>query len=352
MTHYEVFKSLVDNAFDFLRRSTTELGKHPKYSLIHFCAAVELFVKARLMREHWSLIVMKPESANWDSFCKGDFNSVGLKEADERLRNIAGDGLSPVEYASFSDLTKHRNKLIHFQHPKQMKINELRAEVTAEQLRAWFYLNKLLSERWGGHFKKIAPRLRRMEGEMKKNVEYLDAVYKALAGQIAVETQKGARYVPCMVCGNEAVHLANSFGDLHWGTCRVCQYQDARVEVPCPRCLTDIVFLREWGGRCSGCGREYRPEDLVGILFDRDEAAAAQRDGDDSMAIGNCSFCQTTGVLVPFHDQYLCVNCFAISENHWPCSWCHEFTNVRIGPSVVEGCFACSSSREEWMDKD
>ena len=56
----EFFDSLVQNAIDFARRSVSEIRRSPKYSMIHFCAALELFLKARLLREHWSLVVTRP----------------------------------------------------------------------------------------------------------------------------------------------------------------------------------------------------------------------------------------------------------------------------------------------------
>ena len=51
------FDSLVRNAMDFLKKSVDELEESPKYSVIYFSTAVELFLKARLLREHWSLII-------------------------------------------------------------------------------------------------------------------------------------------------------------------------------------------------------------------------------------------------------------------------------------------------------
>lgn len=347
-----ILKSLVDNAFDFLQRSTRELEKHPKYSLIHFCAAVELFVKARLMREHWSLIVMKPESAKWASFCNGDFKSVGLEEADDRLRNIAGDGLSMEERSCFGELAKHRNKLIHFQHPRQSNISDLRAQVAAQQLRAWFYLHRILSERWSEHFKKIASRLRRMESAMRRKQEYLGPKFGALKQEMEEAARQGERYVRCPWCGFDALHLAKSLGELSWGTCRICEWPSTQLEVTCPDCKANVIFQNGGEGTCPGCGRDFEPKNLVEILVDDDEASLAIRDGDDSMAIGNCSFCGSTGTLIPFNDQYLCVSCLALSEDHWPCNWCGEYTNVRLGYSAVEGCFDCSDSREEWMDRN
>ena len=93
----ERFDDVVRNAFDFLRRSIDELETHPKYSVIHFYSAIELFVKARLLKEHWTLIVTRPEQADRAKFQRGDFQSVGLKEASGRLEKVVADGLLDEE---------------------------------------------------------------------------------------------------------------------------------------------------------------------------------------------------------------------------------------------------------------
>ena len=71
----DYFSRLVDNALNFLSRSIEDLQQSPKYSVIHFYAAVELFLKARLMKEHWSLVVTKPQDADWEKFVAGDFQA-------------------------------------------------------------------------------------------------------------------------------------------------------------------------------------------------------------------------------------------------------------------------------------
>ena len=70
------FSLVVENAFDFFKKSLEEFDKEPKYSVIHFHAAVELIMKARLLWEHWTLIITRPETANLKSFRSGDFQSV------------------------------------------------------------------------------------------------------------------------------------------------------------------------------------------------------------------------------------------------------------------------------------
>tara|TARA_B100000965_G_scaffold361709_1_gene343253 strand:+ start:503 stop:721 length:219 start_codon:yes stop_codon:yes gene_type:complete len=56
-TKEELFDSLVKNAIDFLDSSLDDLEKRPKNSIVDFYTSIELFLKARLMDEHWTLIL-------------------------------------------------------------------------------------------------------------------------------------------------------------------------------------------------------------------------------------------------------------------------------------------------------
>jgi hypothetical protein len=90
------FDALVENAFDFLREAIAEFRDKPKYSIIHFCAAVELILKARLLREHWTLVLRQPEKADLVKFKTGDFLSISVKEAVLRLDNILRESKGSV----------------------------------------------------------------------------------------------------------------------------------------------------------------------------------------------------------------------------------------------------------------
>src|SRR4051794_21942996 len=97
------FESLVVNAIDFLTQSAEEVESHPKYSVIHFCAGIELLLKARLLREHWSLVVTKPGEISKRKFEEGDFESVSMRQCFERLENVCGERLQE-ERESFLEL--------------------------------------------------------------------------------------------------------------------------------------------------------------------------------------------------------------------------------------------------------
>ena len=48
----DLAKKLVLNGFDFLTEAIASLEGKPKYSIINFYSAVEIFIKARLLHEH------------------------------------------------------------------------------------------------------------------------------------------------------------------------------------------------------------------------------------------------------------------------------------------------------------
>ena len=81
-----VLQCLLENAFDFLERGIEQFEHEPKYSVINFCSAVELFLKARLLKEHWALVVAK--NPKMDEFLKGDFKSINFVDLIPAIKNI------------------------------------------------------------------------------------------------------------------------------------------------------------------------------------------------------------------------------------------------------------------------
>ena len=88
-TSEDFLDSLVENAIDFLQTSLSQIQTSPKHSVINFCAALELFLKARLLVEHWSLIVLRPDAAELEKFKTGDFQSVSMAKRCAGLGTFA-----------------------------------------------------------------------------------------------------------------------------------------------------------------------------------------------------------------------------------------------------------------------
>ncbi|HEV7659990.1 MAG TPA: hypothetical protein VGO55_09115 [Allosphingosinicella sp.] len=102
-------RDLVSNAVDFLTLATEELKGRPKHSIIAFHSAVELFLKARLMQEHWSLVVTK--SPDLTSFQTGDFISVSFEDACHRLAKVVGSPLPEPTRRAFDNVRKHSQQV-------------------------------------------------------------------------------------------------------------------------------------------------------------------------------------------------------------------------------------------------
>lgn len=105
---------LIANAFYFLTGALQQIKDDPQRSVIDFYAALELFLKARLLREHWSLIVTKDPDIR--QFAKGDFVSVTFDGACNRIRRVLGQQIPQEAREAFDAVRKHRNRMVHFFH--------------------------------------------------------------------------------------------------------------------------------------------------------------------------------------------------------------------------------------------
>ena len=185
MNTKQLFTFLVENAIDFAEKSLEELKKkNPKHSLIAFCTALELFLKARLMLEHWTLLVSNPTNAKLQNFENGDFHSVSMEQALERLNDIAGEALLPQEKRIFRAIREQRNKMVHFFDPTtRASVRDLE-KVAAQEYSGWFHLHMILTNRWEQHFKRFHDHIERLSERLHQLREFLKIKFKELAHEI------------------------------------------------------------------------------------------------------------------------------------------------------------------------
>ncbi len=186
ITPIVLLERLVENALDFLTRAISEFQGAPKYSIIHFSAAVEQFLKARLMAEHWSLVVSNRQEADWGKFTGGDFQSVTIYEAVSKLEKVARSGLSKEAYSAFDTIAKHRNRAIHFFHTAHTNTQAQKElqKIAKEQLRAWFYLHRLLQNQWSNVFDPWLAQINSIEEQLKSYREFLSLVFEEVMPKI------------------------------------------------------------------------------------------------------------------------------------------------------------------------
>lgn len=343
MKDKQIFDALTHNAFDFLTRAVADLETSPKYSVIHFCAAVEMLLKAKLMREHWSLVVSKPQEASRVRFEAGDFASVTLAETRTRLREVAGVEISEPAWKSFDALSKHRNKMIHFYHSGVSGDSKEKERIATEQYLSWHYLHGLLQQ-WKSDFAGHQKEIQKAEAAMRGHRKYLAAKFKALGDEIKAQTASGVQVEVCDSCGYEAAVLKPFRKHIFLGRCLVCDHSGTQVEVECPGC-SESLMLTESYVACPECGKDITPEKVLDALVDPDKAHYAARSGDDNYNNINCDHCDGYHTVLPMEDKYLCCNCLGVFDQVQPCGWCNELNTGDMSDSYSVGCSHC----EGWI---
>ncbi|MDI3417289.1 hypothetical protein [Streptomyces luteolus] len=111
------------NGIDYLMSVTEHLTaadppapRDLKYAVLHLQGAVEVLLKVRLLREHWTFVFPDLDHAKTtrDAFDSGDFKSCTTETAVSRLKKIAGVEIGERPARALSRLTKSRNALQHF----------------------------------------------------------------------------------------------------------------------------------------------------------------------------------------------------------------------------------------------
>ena len=340
---HDFFNPLVANAIDFLKQSVSELQRRPKYSVINFCAGLELFLKARLILEHWSLVVAKPEAAVLEKFKNGEFHSVSMDETIRRLRNVAGETFTKHEERCFEHVREHRNKIVHFFHKTYTRRpNEaLLWQIVTEQCKAWFYLHGRLTRSWHDHFTKHQKQIERLDKQMRRHRAFLGAKFAALEPEIASGVSRGIEYIDCASCGFTAARVDEIESPAFETECLVCDARDTSLRVPCPGCSETIRVDDATQAYClnEDCEREIDLDYLVSEY-------APDHDPKDEPEIYYCAFCEHhKPSVIPLSDRFLCLFCVEFLDSVERCGWC-GFQIAGFDPegSSAFGCFMCSHS--------
>lgn len=349
----KMLKHLVGNAIDFLSKSISELQQYPKYSVINFHSAIELFLKARLMAEHWSLIVSPKREPDWIEFQQGKFLSVTLEESTQRLDKIAQSGLSSKQIDAFRSVSKHRNQMVHFFHEAETSAADERRVrgIVKEQLKAWYFLHDLLLGQWKSVFEEWSTQISDIDVKLREHHEFLKVVFDELKPAIAELENKGYEFQKCPSCGFTAEQHDIELNELYLSECLVCGLKENCIRVACKECDDGILlFHGEPSATCSSCDEEHGGNTLLEEFVDDTEAYLAAKDGGDYPFPINCGECCGYETVVEVgENEFLCTECFAVTDSYGVCEWCNdESTNLSEG-TMWSGCEFCDG-RAGWDD--
>lgn len=113
--------SALENALDYLRSAVLLLSDNPsrenlKYAVLHLAAGAEVIAKYRLQQHDWRLVLASnSEDTTYDEFRAGDFTSVSVLKAYERLKKRVGIDIGNDNLGRIKKLQKFRNQLQHFE---------------------------------------------------------------------------------------------------------------------------------------------------------------------------------------------------------------------------------------------
>jgi ribosomal protein S14 len=347
---------VLSNAFDFLEEAISQFEASPKYSVINFCSGIELILKARLMIEHWSLIV--DGSPNLQKFKSGAAKTLNFTELIPRIKDVTKDKIDDNIKNCFKRLADHRNRMIHFYHKAQTGTKEAEDEKTTiaiEQATAWYCLQKII-EQWIKNekcetiFKKCERGIAFLNTKMLEHNKYLQVVYENIKKEIENDQKKGIEYITCSSCsyptGKEIKLASNIYGH----KCKICSYLDPvkSVKINCPDCNNFITLteseIRKPTIQCISCGIQIDTESIKESL----DTDPATKDNYYDRVQANCPECSSYHSVIRHDDYFLCTNCLNISEEIEYCEWCGEAQlGGELGDSFYDGCLFCDGRRGE-----
>ncbi|EDY43211.2 conserved hypothetical protein [Streptomyces sp. SPB074] len=315
------------NGLDFLQSAVGHLdewegggARDVKYAVLHLYAAAEVLLKARLHAEHWTLVFAPSAKAikvTHEALENYEFDSVSLKEAIVRLRNIVQATITPAEEAQLEALGKDRNKLQHFGLTvSATKVEERTAKVLD-------FLIRFCDEQ-------LLPYLTN-ESELREAEKSLESLREGLTRVTAYGDQRMERI------GNE---LRKEGVENRTIECPECEklalvIEGSRTGLPTEEDSPDTAT-------CRFCGLS-RPTDILVPMYFGGRDGAPERPN-------TCPTCQQqnlgTGVLLhgAHETSAFCFTCLTPFPNLGWCSACGTATDRGETGSPLDLCESCSAS--------
>lgn len=319
---------VIGNALDFIARGAKDFWdeqlseeQQVKYSTIHLYEGIELVLKARLMKEHWSLAVSDLDQYKRESFEKGDFISVNYETARKRLDTICKVKIDDEANQAFNQLRQFRNRYVHF------TCDEPRASVLGVQLQAWHHALRMLEFGFLGNLNSDQlAQIGIIKKEMLQSEDFLNTRFKLAKPKIKEARDAGHLVAKCPTCGRKSLIIGDG-------------------EISCPVCGKSDMYPTD---AAEGYAAEKVPWWDI-------------KDGAEPTRVGWCEYCGDEAVVLADKDLrkqavkrlsttpgkaeevHVCFSCGEVMVGRWfkECGWCgaHFFRSDDESGAVT--CPAC-----------
>lgn len=293
-----VSEALLENAVDYVRvgcdNALTDTPTGWKYAVLHTFAGIELLLKARLAQKSWRLVVKetKKKCATAEEVAAGDFYSVGIEDAQTRLRENLQMEMEEADSQSIKSLQKIRNKIQHF----GLTVDEALAKSLAEKATIIFlkFTNAHFSEM---DFEDVREKAKALEGYVEFRMHEIRP-----------------------------------------------QLDEAEFVLECPECQQEAVVCADSQCHCKFCGGVFEAEKIA-----REEMRRGYAPGDDVDEPYTCPECENkTCFRLPddsAEERYACATCGERRSGD-PCSECNDFLTTEEGGV----CHSCWSDKKDEGD--
>lgn len=225
----EMTYTVLENGLDFVLHSINDLAianedtvdeyekkRLIKYSLLHLSSGIELILKSRLFKEHWTYVFADMNKAKKESLVNGDFQSVDNDTLIFRLENLCGIKIEQHYVLTLKNLRKRRNRAEHF------SFNESILSIESSIHKSISIIIKFLVENYDvDDFNEEETTLfAQIKDNMRKLKKHYDDA-KAIAHKILEQTGLSKYAIICPEC--QEVFLLREEDNVE---CYFCGYED------------------------------------------------------------------------------------------------------------------------------
>jgi hypothetical protein len=312
----EMKYTVLENGLDFVLHSINDLAianedtveeyakkRLIKYSLLHLSSGIELVLKSRLFKEHWTYVFADMNKAKKELLESGDFQSVDNDTLFIRLENLCNIKIEQNDVLTLKNIRKRRNRAEHFELKESIVSVESSIHksisILIKLLVDIYDLNDLCDEE-NNLFAEIKDAMR------KFTKHYDDA--KAIAQKMLEQTEVGNYAVICPEC-QESFLLRDCNVK-----CYFCDYEDTG-ESAANSYILNIMGMDEYstvkdGGEyplyeCPQCGKDT-------FVLDSENERALCFSCDFECNVEELEFCGSCGSLFYEYDEDgigICPNC-------------------------------------------
>ena len=277
-----------------------------KFGLVNLFTGIEILLKTRLERENWKLVFANVCEANRGDHKTGDFRSVGVKAAINRLKSECGVHFQEEHKQALELVRKERNKIIHIGYMG----NPLQLRPVAAKTLA--FLISFISE-------ELEP-----DGLTREIGELLEGIRSGLTGIQHFVTERSREIQPT---------LAASYSPI----------------VQCPYCLEKAMSSDGGRSKCEFCGVTEEGEDIADLfahnVLELSKYRIVTHGGEwpvhQCPECGHSAFVEGVEGTTLHSTRWVCFSCGVEAEDRevWPCLRCNEPVVTEEGPSAF--CATC-----------